>query len=207
MLEKCFNKERQKKEGWKVLKQELIENFNNTIEDFILADKRHEQFDRGMNIYDYTSAKNQIKEMQTLTFGAKVNVLLVTDRLPGCAKGLQEYLQNSTDITVDMAYTLESARDVIQKKAIDFLIIVGYLKHRTNYEIKEFFEKTNKQSTAIMYAILDDLIYEECKTHNITHKYQRMEPMNGFLSFMRICYFRGKKRFSFRWKYIFTGVN
>ena len=82
--------------------------------------------DRYENIRDYENAKKQIENMSTLTFGAEINVLLLTDRLLGCSRGLQEYLQNSTDITVDLVHTRDEAQTLIDQKPIDFFRHMQY---------------------------------------------------------------------------------
>jgi len=143
------------------------------------------EFDRIEHIIDYNLAKQQIDEMQTITFGAEISVLLLTDRLYGCAKGLQEYMQNSTDITVDLADTLAGAKKLIAQKPIDFLIIVGYLKNEEMYQATQELAAANKYSTVIMYAGLDCLIDMHCRRYKIAYKYHRREPISGFISYMR----------------------
>jgi len=83
--------------------------------------------------YDYENAKKQIIAMQKFTFGFEINVLILTDRLFGCAIGLQEYMQNSSDITVDLAFCFDDAKMIINRKHIDFFILVGYQTNIINY--------------------------------------------------------------------------
>ena len=151
------------------------------------------EFDRIEHIIDYNLAKQQIDEMQTITFGAEISVLLLTDRLYGCAKGLQEYMQNSTDITVDLADTLAGAKKLIAQKPIDFLIIVGYLENEEMYQATQELTAANEYSTVIMYAGLDCLIDIHCRRHGIAFKYHRREPIEGFVSYMRERYADAKE--------------
>jgi len=42
------------------------------------------------NQTDYNLIKSQIKETDSITFRTKINVIILTDRLFGCAAGLKE---------------------------------------------------------------------------------------------------------------------
>jgi len=134
---------------------------------------------------DYTDAKEQIAAMQTFSFGAEINVLLVTDRLFGCAKGLQEYMQNSKDIAVDLVNCFDDAKKIIDSKPIDFLIVVGYLEHKANYNTIKAVKKINKYSPVIMYAALDICISQACMDNGIRYKFHRREPISNFIEYMR----------------------
>jgi len=138
-----------------------------------------------MDIDDYAEAKEQIEDMQVITFGAQINVLIITDRLYGCAMGLQEYMKNSTDITVDFSNNLEVARQIINQKPVDVLIIAGYLKKKSLYDSVEAVRQLDKYASVIMYASLDDLIEHECSVHKITETYDRNEPIDGLINYMR----------------------
>ena len=141
------------------------------------------------NDRDYISAKMEIEAMQTLSFGHKINVLLITDRLYGCAQGLQEYLKNSADITVDLVDTFDNAKLIIKQKPIDFLIVVGGMFDRgINYAAIHEVRKLNKYASVIMYAIIDWTIESECRCQRIEHMFSRYAPMEDFVSFMRDCY-------------------
>ena len=153
-----------------------------------LIDCYPDEFDRKLNVCDYVNAKAQIKVMQTLTFGSEINVLLITDRMPGCANGLREYLQNSTDITVDLVNRMEDAKKIASNKRIDFLIIVGYLEKKRNYKAMQAVKNTNKHVSVIIYAGLDCVIDYECDAHGIILKYDRYKSIEGFIAYMRGCY-------------------
>ena len=137
------------------------------------------------DLHDYRLFRNQIEVMQTITFGSPINVLLITDRLHGCAQGLLEYLQNSTDITVDIVYVLSDAVELLQKKPFDFLIIVGYLKDKSNYDVIPYFKRINEYSIALIYALLDNVIQLEQLKYGIEIAYERTAPADGFVSCMR----------------------
>jgi len=147
--------------------------------------------DKVINIndeYDYDLIKKQMETMHPVTFGYKINVVLITDRLQGCAKGLKEYLENSTDISVNLVNSLNNAIKIIHAKPIDFLIVVGYLRLKRNYEAVTEFMHINKYSSAIIYAHSDGCINSERLKYGITFTYNRSEPVEGFVSFMRVLY-------------------
>jgi len=137
---------------------------------------------------DYENIRKQIPAMQKFTFGFEINVLIMTDRLLGCAKGLQEYMQNSSDITVDLVSCFNEAKMIIDHKHIDFFIIVGYQKNKCNYNAVDSVKKYNKYSTVIMYALLDSHISSCCQMYNISERYERRNPIEGFIEYMRGCY-------------------
>ena len=146
-------------------------------------------YNSSQNQAEYSLFEAQVKKMQgPITFGYPINVLLITDRLFGCAQGLAEYLQNSMDIAVDLVHSLEDANQVIKEKPIDFLIIVGYLKNKGSYEAIQSVKRANKHSNVIMYASLDGVIFYECDKYEIALYYERFAPVDGFISFMREIY-------------------
>ena len=172
-----------KEKGLKTISQEFTEFLEKMELLFGVRKSYLNEKDRYENIRDYESAEKQIRNMTTLTFGAEINVLLITDRLYGCSKGLKEYLQNSTDITVDIVYTRDDAQKVIVQKPIDLLIIVGAMfGNKSNYAIIDDVKKINKYASIVMYASLDFTINSECIENGITHKYHRREPIDGFIS-------------------------
>jgi len=147
-----------------------------------------DELEQILDIRDYADAKKQIEAMRTITFGAKINVLLLTDRLFGCSKGLREYMQNSTDITVDLAGSFDEAQMIINQKPVDFLIIVGYLEKNYNYEVIKAVKTLNEYVSVIIYAVLDDCIAHVCSSYSITYTYHRRKPIDDFIEYMRQCY-------------------
>jgi hypothetical protein len=101
-------------------------------------------------------------------------------------------MQNSTDITVYLHHNFDEAQMVINDTPIDFLIIVGYLKDKNNYEIIKAVRRGNLYASVIMYAVIDDCIEHECSNYNINNKFHRREPIAAFIKYMRLCYNEGK---------------
>ena len=141
--------------------------------------------DRKLDTKDYVNARAQIESMLPITFGKEIRVLILTDRLPGCARGLFEYLSNSADITVHMVYDIKDVRRALRFRSFDFLIIVGMLNKRENYESIEAVLKKNPYTRVIMYAYLDWTIQDVCERYGIGETYHRDAPMEGLVSYMQ----------------------
>ena len=135
--------------------------------------------------YIYCFQKAKIDAMPPPEFGAAIHVLVITDRLPGCAKGLVEYLEKGRDITVDLVDNFAAAQQIINQNPVDFLVIVGYLRSKTNYKIVDFVAENSPHANVIMYANIDDLIIKECSKYKIQHMYNRFDPIDEFVAFMR----------------------
>ena len=132
---------------------------------------------------------NQIDVTRPFTFGAKIYVMLITDRLFSCADSLREYMRNSVDVVVDLVYSVEEARlRMPDRQRYDFLIIVGYLESAHNYDIIKEIKKINKDVITIMYARPDFVIKDECRRHKIEHAFSREDPVASFIDYMRTLY-------------------
>lgn len=140
------------------------------------------------NDANYNRIRNQIDTIQPIIFGSPINVLLLTDRLWGCANGLKDYLLNSYDITVDIVSSYDSATQVILTKPIDFLVVVGYLENKNNYRTVEFFQRLNVYSSVIMYAMYDLHTIKECSKYDIYHMCERLDSTDMLVGLMRSLY-------------------
>ena len=166
----------------------LNKDFEDFCEQYRVMKNETDEIMQIVNISDYIDIRKKIETMSMITFGLKINVLIISDRLYVVAKGLQEYLLNSSDINVDLEDNLEASKQIIMLKPIDFLIIVGYLKNKENYESIQAVKKLNKHCCVVMFASLDSIIYEECATHGITYKYHRRHSLDGLIDYMRQIY-------------------
>ena len=136
----------------------------------------------------YEHIKNQIDTLPAPVFGRDIHVLVITDRLPECAKGLVEYLKQSSDITANLVHDLNDAEQIIRQKPADFLVIVGYLRTKANYKAASLVTEHRPHADVIMYAYPDGLIEKECSKYRIQYVYDRFAPVDGFVSFLRgIC--------------------
>lgn len=165
------------------VREETLNPIIGLLEDYFLTRTDPAEFARRENIRDYDNAKKQIEAMQPITFGHAVNILLLTDRLHGCAKGLLEYLSNSTDITVNLVNDLEAVQRMAEQAPLDFLIIVGMLHHTETYKSIQAVKKANT-ACIIMYAVIDGIIQNICAQNGIAHMYNRYLPMEAFVSYL-----------------------
>lgn len=158
--------------------------------DTIISDLK-KNIDDANNKQDYRYIKEQINAKETLTFSTPIKVLLMTDRLQGCAKGLKEYFENSTDITVNLVDSCEnniSATRLILDKHIDFLIVVGYLRNKYNYNVVDFFRRVNQYSNVILFAGLDSFIQYESAKYGIEYVCNRRNPVELLVGIMVYLY-------------------
>ena len=147
------------------------------------------------NEMDYLLMREQIEAMQKITFGSSINALLITDRLNGCAQGLKEYLSNSSDIVVQLVNNYADAASIISAQPIDFLIVVGYLQEKDNYDAVSAVKQFNKYSNVIMYANLDEHIITHCEKYKINDFWHRPRssgkhnyPISAFVTYMSELY-------------------
>ena len=139
--------------------------------------------------FDYGKILGQFDTEKPLTFGSPINVLLITNRLFGCAEGLKEYLQNSTDITVNLVSNSDDAIQIILERPIEFLILVGYSKDIRTYGILKFFKRANKYSDTILYTVMEDYVFALGEEHGIDYVCNRMLSVDLLIKSMRGSYF------------------
>ena len=146
----------------------------------------YNEFMRHVEMYEHDKILNQIDKTRPFTFGAEINVMLITDRLFGCAEGLRAYLRNSVDVIVDIVHSVEEARVTMPYRLrYDFLIIVGFLGIEQNYDIINEMKKIHKDVITIMYARLGKVIQDECKLYEIEHAFSSDDPVDSFIAHMR----------------------
>jgi len=146
---------------------------------------------------DYDKLKEQIDKIEKLTFASPINVLLITNRLIGCAKGVSEYLQNSTNITVrffDLTSASDDIMNLITEEYFDFLIIVGYLENENKYDIVKLFQRYNKYSATSFFSLHTGHILHLCNKYNIEDLYDRNEPLGELIKSMERTYDRQFQR-------------
>jgi len=151
-------------------------------------EKLEDESDQQIELYVYDESIKQIDLANKITFGNDISVLLLSDRLPGCAAGLEEFLAYSTDISVQRVNNFEDAKKIITEMPIDFLIIVGYLENLRNYDVIELYRSLNRFHNVVFFAILSDHIKYLSVQYNITLKFDRWAPLEDFLLFLQTVY-------------------
>jgi len=146
------------------------------------------EFARQLNGLDYARVQKQTDALGPYSFGSNINVLLITDRRHGLAVGLMQYFGKSTDISVDLVYSLSEAKTVLKQKNIDFLVVVGMFENEENYKSIQMVKKANKHIIVLMYAYIDPAIKFYCEEYGIEHLYSCLTPVEGFVEYMRSRY-------------------
>ena len=146
------------------------------------------EFARQRNSLDYACVRKQTDALEPYSFGSNINVLLITDRGHGLAVGLRQYFGKSTDISVDLVYSLSEAKKVIQQKRVDFLVVVGMFENEENYKSIQMVKKAYKHIIVLMYAYIDPAIRFCCEEYGIEHLYSCLAPVEGFVEYMRSRY-------------------
>lgn len=112
-----------------------------------------------------------------------INVLILSDRLIDNAQKLSDYLTLAGIRVIALTTTKEQALEFSDEK-IDFLIIVGYLKDRQNYEIIEEFKARKNSCIPVQWALLDGLIKIYCNQYKIPLQFERTLPLSDFVAFL-----------------------
>jgi len=137
----------------------------------------------------YTRMQKRVASMRRFNFGTSISVLLITDRLEGCAEGLKLYLKKSTDIAVELVINDPGrAIQILHESPIDFLIVVGYLENKDNYDAIRIFDYFNRYSQAIIYAPVDEVIAAKSYPYEIIYAYDMFSPVDNLITYMRRLY-------------------
>ena len=133
----------------------------------------------------YKKLKEQCETDSHHNWGDNLNVLIMSDRCPGRAKGLHEYLTNKTNLSsVKLCEALSEAKEYSSSVSIDILIFVGYQKDESNYEIKKLLEEKNPNTHTVKYAFLDHAIQIYCMAYKIHHAFSSEKPAADFVSYL-----------------------
>ena len=153
-------------------------------------------YDKSENICDlvnegyYEQIKSKVDSMEPITFGNQVNILLITDKMDGIAKGLKLYLEKSVDITVDLVMDdPDHALKIVQEKPIDFLFIVTPLEAMSAVlHVANTFNRYNRYSITVIYGVLDKDIEVKNNKYGVVCLYNIVAPIEGLISYMRNAY-------------------
>lgn len=112
-------------------------------------------------------------------------VLIISDRLIDCAKVLSNYLCSVGIYVVDVVENKQQVLKTAEEQTIDYLIIAGYLKDISNYEVIEELRNQHKSFIPIHWAMLDSLITSYCFQYQIPLKFDRTLPMTDFAAYLQ----------------------
>jgi len=134
---------------------------------------------------DYKSIKEQCESDLKHSWGHDLNVLIISDRCPGRAIGLYEYLMEKTNLSsISQCRNFAEAKVCITHKPIDILIFVGFQKNNENYEIKKILEEKKPDIYTVMYASLDDCIKGHCVENKIQYAFSSRKPVAEFIDYL-----------------------
>lgn len=114
-----------------------------------------------------------------------IRVLIISDRLQNQAKCLSEQLSS---LGVDVVGAVENRQEAllaVQNRPIDYLIIAGYLKNKSNYEVILDLQKQGKDFMSVQWAIIDSLIIRLGYLYRIQLRFERRRPITEFVAFLR----------------------
>lgn len=138
---------------------------------------------------DYKRLKGQYEVDPHHNWGDNLNVLIMSDRCPGRAKGLYEYLKQKTNLSsVKLCKTLNEAKKYILNVSIDILMFVGLQEDESNYEIKKILKEKNVNTYTVKYAFLDDTIKNYCIRYKIQHAFSSIKPAAEFIAYLKESY-------------------
>lgn len=151
--------------------------------------KTNEQTMRALEVYSenyrYGKIQKQCESDPNHPWGDGLNVLIMSDRCPGRAKGLYEYLAEKTKLSsVELCDCLADAKTCVQSMSVDILIFVGYQENDASYEIKGILEEKNPSVQTIKYAFLDDCIKRYCLKNGIQYAFSSSAPVREFIGYL-----------------------
>lgn len=112
-----------------------------------------------------------------------VKIMIVTDRLHGCAEGLYQCLQCYSDIEV---FKIEGLSDIDNVQEIpDIVIVVGYLEKKNTYHKISNLKKRNPYLQSILYGMVDEKIIFEQTTYHIDLVFERTLSVEQLADFIR----------------------
>ena len=138
---------------------------------------------------DYRKLKKQCEADSHHNWGDNLNALIMSDRCPGRAKGLYEYLNKKTNLSsVKLCKTLDEAKNHISRVPINILVFVGYQENESNYEIKKLLKEKNPAIFTVKYAFLDSFIEYYCINNKIKYAFSSERPVADFIDYLKESY-------------------
>ncbi|MDD2189851.1 MAG: hypothetical protein PHV71_06250 [Eubacteriales bacterium] len=118
---------------------------------------------------------------------SQIKVLILSDRLCDRAKEMAEYFRLTKIVDVaGIAANRQQALNIAQDKSFDYLIIAGYLRDESSYEVISELQEQQKKFLTVQWAMLDSLIAGFCKRYKIPLKFDRTLPMSELVNFLMV---------------------
>ena len=152
-------------------------------------DKKHAYLDELSEKRYYNNVAEQIKNDPHIKWGDGLSVLIISDRCPGRARGLREYLFEKTDLTnVMFMTTFDDAKEYISSIVPDILIFVGYQENDINYKVQDIVLEKNPDVFIMIYALLDECIKLVCADKKINHAFSSSKPVTECVAYIKGSY-------------------
>jgi len=137
----------------------------------------------------FEDIKQQAKTDPHISFGAGLNVLLISDSALGRASGLHAYLSAKTDFhDVKLCIDIEQIEEYLTNTVPHIIIYVGMPKDAENYKAMQMAQAVNKQVMIVMCDFLDAIVESECRMYGIRYAFSSHKPIRDGLCHLRRMY-------------------
>jgi hypothetical protein len=136
------------------------------------------------NKADYDYVTGVLEAVPDIVFRNHISILIVTNRLLGCARGIYDGLRHISDLKFSLATDAETAERFLKQQAYDFMLVVGYLEYTHDYKIVRLAQ--SKRIKTIMVANLDPLITHICMQYDIVHTLDRYKAIGKLPEMLKV---------------------
>lgn len=138
-------------------------------------------------IYLVSKGEKQMNNNNEPYKDKQIQVLIITDRLVDQAKVLAEYLQGTNNFeVVGLTENKQQALSIAEYNFFDYLIIAGYLKDETTYDVIAELQKRGKNFLVVQWSMIDSLITNLCLRYKIPLKFERTFPVEDIVRFLEV---------------------
>lgn len=130
-----------------------------------------------VSIFRNMIAKNEFSHLHG-------NILIISDRLYKLADELSTYIEDNTNARVLGVLNVTNNIDFVLSSKVDYLLIVGYLEVKRNYQIVQNLRTNNPKIKTVQWALLDDYIDTVAEEYNIRFKFDRIHSPKDFMNYL-----------------------
>lgn len=144
---------------------------------------RHD-FNYSYEKWTYENILGQLARDPPIEFGSGLSILIVSDRCPGRAWGLNHYLSEKTKVSrIAIIHSLREYTQ-LEEKSYDIVIFVGMQNNKTNYEIMGKAPRHNGNAVFVMFASVDKIIENEKWQYGIPNLFNSRDNLSSFVSYL-----------------------
>ena len=162
---------------------DILSHLNYDVE---ITLKKIAALEPGMRIINKYATQNMIEQAeQGSYYQFTANILILGDRLFEVAIGLSYFFSKCSNANVLAVVTnYQEAMAAAKEHRVDYLIIAGYQKNNYNYHIIHQLRERANPPHIVMWALLDQCIFYECRKHKIYDSFDREKPLGEFIHFL-----------------------